>query len=56
MNIAVVDIQPADTVDLYGRFVYQITISDVEGVTEIPGQGIIDIARNIHPEFITNLE
>ena len=56
MSIAVIDIQPNDTVDLYGRFVYQITICDADGATEIPGQGIIDITRNIHPEFITNLE
>lgn len=56
MNIAIVDLLPEDTIDLYGRFVYQITISDPAGFTEIPGQGLIDITRNIHPEFITNLE
>lgn len=56
MNIAIVDLLPSDTIDLYGRFVYQITISDPAGFTEIPGQGLIDITRNIHPEFITNLE
>jgi len=51
-SIAVVDLSPADTIDLYGRFVYQITISDAAGATEIPGQGLIDVTRNIHPEFI----
>ena len=54
MNIANFDLLPEDTLGLYGRYVYQITISDAYGNTEIPGQGIIDITRNIHPNFITN--
>ena len=55
LSIAVVDILPEDTIDLYGRYVYQITISDFAGQTEIPGQGLIDITRNIHPDFILKL-
>ena len=54
MNIAQVDIEPEDTIGLYGRYVYQITVVDYYGVTEIPGQGIINITRNIHPDFINN--
>lgn len=54
MNIASVDIYPEDTLDLYGRYVYQLTITDAYNNTEIPGQGLIDITRNIHPEFITD--
>ena len=53
MNIAQVDILPEDTIGLYGRYVYQITVRDYDGVTEIPGQGIINITRNIHPDFIS---
>ena len=56
MNTAHVELLPSDTIDLYGRVVYQITISDSVGNTEIPGQGIIDITRNIHPAFISNME
>ena len=53
LNIASIHLSPSDTVGLYGRFVYQITINDSEGFTEIPGQGIINITRNIHPLFIS---
>lgn len=53
MSIASVELLPEDTIYLYGRYVYQLTICDLYDKTEIPGQGIIDITRNIHPEFIT---
>ncbi len=54
MNTARVDLTSEDTLDLYGRYVYQLTVNDSFGNTEIPGQGIIDITRNIHPNFIKN--
>lgn len=53
MSIASVDLLPEDTIHLYGRYVYQLSICDSYGKTEIPGQGIIDITRNIHAEFVT---
>ncbi len=53
MSVVVVELEQADTIDLHGRYIYQITLVNDEGRTEIPGQGIIDITRNIHPEFIS---
>lgn len=47
-----VTINGTDTANLSGKFVYQITIRDLEGKTEIPNQGIMNIARNIHQNFI----
>lgn len=52
-SIARIELTPADTVYMFGRYVYQITVYDIDGKTEIPGQGIINIIRNIHPDFIT---
>lgn len=51
-NVAQVDLSPTDTLSLYGRYIYQITAKNKDNITEIPGQGIIDIARNIHTEYI----
>lgn len=52
---AVVELEAKDTMNLYGRYVYQLTIINKElKRTEIPGHGIIDITRNIHPEFLAN--
>jgi len=53
-NIAVVTLTPEDTVHFHGRYVYQISIMNSYDETEIPGQGIMDITRNIHQSFITN--
>lgn len=49
---ASVTLAPADTVRLHGRYIYQVSIKDDNGVVEIPGLGIIDIVRNIQPSFI----
>ncbi len=54
-SIATVTLDPMDTVDLYGSYVYQITIWDMScDKTEIPGQGIMKITRNIHKDYIKN--
>lgn len=50
-NILRVVLQPEDTVDLVGKFIYQISIQDISGEIEIPDQGIIRIANNIHKAF-----
>ena len=52
LSYGLVDLLPEDTVGLHGRYVYQVSIKDAKGETEIPGQGLIDITRNIHPGFI----
>lgn len=49
---ATVPLESADTVDLCGRYIYQISITNDEGITEIPGQGVIDIVHNIDPALI----
>jgi hypothetical protein len=51
-NIAVVELLPEDTVDMYGRYVYQLSIRDAWDEVELPGQGLIDITRNTYRKFI----
>ena len=51
-NVLRVSLEPTDTVDLFGKFVYQITIKDVDGNVDIPHQGIINISKNINRAFI----
>ena len=50
-NVVRVSLEPADTVDLFGRFVYQITLKDIDGNVDIPHQGIINIHNNIDKAF-----
>lgn len=50
-NVLRVVLQPEDTVDLVGKFIYQISIQDISGDIEIPDQGIIRIANNINKDF-----
>ena len=40
-NIASVDLIPDDTLGLYGKYIYQITIKDIDGEAEIPNQGFL---------------
>ena len=51
-NILRVSLEPSDTVDLFGKFVYQITIKDIDGNVDIPHQGIINIHNNIDKIFV----
>lgn len=53
-NTVVIGLEPQDTVGLYGKYIYQLSIRDAAGITEIPGHGIMNITRNIHQSFITN--
>ena len=46
-----VTLVPSDTVDLVGKFIYQITIRDASGDVDIPNQGLIHIINNINKEF-----
>lgn len=50
-NVVRVSLDPADTVDLFGKFVYQITLKDIDGNVDIPHQGIINIYNNIDKSF-----
>lgn len=52
-----VNIPAEDTVDLVGKYIYQMTVrSSGDGVTEyqIPNQGIMYVARNVNPAYITD--
>jgi hypothetical protein len=50
--VAVAELEPQDTVGLYGKYVYQATIIDRDKESEIPGQGIMLIAKNINRGFV----
>lgn len=51
-NILRVTLTSSETVDLSGKFIYQITIKDIGGDVEIPKQGILFIINNINKSFI----
>lgn len=51
-NILSVTIEPNETVNLSGKYIYQISIRSVEGIIEIPKQGILYITNNINKKFI----
>jgi len=51
-NVLTVTLFPEETVDLSGKYIYQITIKDIEGSTEIPNRGIMYITGNIDKNFI----
>lgn len=51
-NVLRVTLEPADTVDLVGKFIYQIIIRDVSGDVEIPDHGIMRITNNINKAYI----
>ena len=51
-NILTVTLQPKETIDLYGKYIYQIQIKDIGGDIEIPKQGILYISNNINKDFV----
>lgn len=51
-NIASVDLSPSDTLDMQGKYIYQIQIRDIDGEAEIPNQGIMQITHNINTTFL----
>lgn len=51
-NVATVDLLPSDTLGLYGKYIYQITIKDIDGEAEIPNQGFLQITHNINESFL----
>ncbi len=50
--ILTVTLNPSDTLNLVGKYIYQITIRESSGSIEIPNQGLIHIANNINKSFI----
>ena len=53
-NVLSVELTPVETYELSGKYIYQITIRDVDGNVEIPKQGLIYITNNINKVFIQN--
>lgn len=51
-NVLTVTLGPNETVELFGKYIYQIIIKDVNGDAEIPKQGILYITNNINKGFI----
>ena len=51
-NVLSVKLSPLDTVDLHGKYIYQISIKDLDGNAEDPKQGIINIHGNINKGFL----
>lgn len=54
-HILQVVIPAEQTLNLYGKYIYQITIADNTGRIEIPNQGIMNITRNINQGFVLSL-
>ena len=50
-NVLAVTLEPSETVDLYGKYIYQIIIKDIDGDIEVPKQGILYITNNINKSF-----
>ena len=46
-------LSPSDTLSLFGKYIYQVTIKDGNGNASIPYQGIMVIARNIDRPFLS---
>ena len=51
-NVASVDLEPKDTLGMRGKYIYQITIRDIDGEAEIPNQGFLLISHNINESFL----
>lgn len=51
-NVLMVTLEPAETVDLCGKYIYQVIIKDMNGDTEIPKQGVLYITNNINKSFV----
>lgn len=51
-NVLYLKLLPEDTFQLNGKYIYQISLRDVDGDVEIPRQGIIYAQNNIDRVFI----
>lgn len=52
-NVLQVTLTSQETVSLAGKYIYQITITDIDGESEIPNQGILFITKNINESLFT---
>lgn len=51
-NVLFVELKSADTLDLFGKYIYQITLRDIDNNADIPLQGIMYIHNNINKAFL----
>jgi len=51
-NVLTVKLLPTETVELFGKYIYQIIIRDIDGDVEVPKQGILYVTNNINKDFI----
>ena len=51
-NVLTVTLESLESVNLFGKYIYQITIQDRDGEVEIPSQGIMYINNNIDKGII----
>lgn len=51
-NILRVALTSEETAELHGKYIYQVTITDSEGDTDIPKQGILRIINNIDKKLV----
>ncbi len=51
-NVLTVDLISSDTLEMCGKYIYQITIKDGSNNTEIPKQGLMYITNNIDKNFL----
>ena len=51
-NMAYVSLKPSDTMNLEGKYIYQLSIKDPDGTVEIPNQGLFYIYKNINKSFV----
>ena len=51
-NVLTVTLESLESVNLFGKYIYQITIQDRDGEVEIPSQGIMYITNNIDKGII----
>ena len=54
-NVLTVKLLPGDTIDLSGKYIYQISIRNQKGDVEIPKQGVMIIHRNIDKKYLAGL-
>ncbi len=52
-NLLKVTLLPNETYELYGKYIYQISIKKNASNIDIPNQGVIYIADNINKRFIS---
>lgn len=51
-NLIAITLDAEDTLDWSGRYVYQLSYRDVNGIDEPPSQGILYVTNNINKEFV----